>query len=148
MEIRNQHQLVLVGSSGWKNSDIYLKAKDYIDNGQIVIAGYMSDDELKLLYHNCRLFIYPSVYEGFGLPIIEAMASGCVVATSNCGATAEIAGSSAILFDPFDSNSIKKSIFEYLKSNKNMHLTDLARAHAKNFSWKITVDELLNRIQS
>lgn len=148
-EIRNQHQLVLVGSSGWKNSEIYLKAKQYIDNGQIVITGYISDDELKLLYRNCKLFIYPSVYEGFGLPIIEAMAAGCIVATSNLGATAEVAGSSAIFFDPYDINSIKNSILDFINSNeKKIHLTDSSIIHATKFSWERTVDELLNRIKN
>jgi len=77
---------------------------------RIIIAGFVPDEELGILLKNALAFIHPSVYEGFGMPIIEAMANGVPVACSNVASLPEVAGSAALLFDPFDTNSITQAL--------------------------------------
>lgn len=100
-------KLILVG----KHPDIFKShpIKDYCSD-RLIITGFVPDEELGILLKNALAFIHPSVYEGFGMPIIEAMANGIPVACSNVASLPEIAGSAALLFDPFDIDSITQAM--------------------------------------
>ncbi|WP_386686433.1 glycosyltransferase family 4 protein [Lonepinella sp. MS14437] len=138
--LRSCYPLVLVGDSGWKNNELFNK----INTAQIIVTGYLSDNELKKIYASALLFVYPSLYEGFGLPIIESMASGAAVITSNCGAMAEVAGKAAYLVDPYSVKEITDACSKVLADSK--FRDDLVQAgikRANEFRWANTVDQLL-----
>ncbi|MDV7104215.1 glycosyltransferase family 1 protein [Vibrio sp. TH_r3] len=145
-ETRRSIPLVLVGDQGWKNSELFDEAKNLIDKQQIIFTGYVSDSELRLLYASAKLFVYPSLYEGFGLPVIEAMASGVAVITSNIGATAEVANNSAMLVDPNNISEIRHAMAEVI-SNQQLRekLVADGLARAEQFSWENTAREILER---
>ena len=103
---RERWPLVLVGSPGWQSDEIHTAIERGQAEGWIKYLGYVEEAILPILYAGCRLFTYPSWYEGFGLPIAEAMASGVPVLTSNCSSMPEVAGGAALLVDPGSVESI------------------------------------------
>ena len=97
------HQLVITGKPGW-GADLQ-KTEPFLR-----FTGYVDDDELPALYAGAQVFAYPSLYEGFGLPIIEAMASGAPVLTSNRASMPEVAGDAAVKVDPYETQSIRDGL--------------------------------------
>lgn len=140
-----QVSLVLVGKSGWGEAkDLRLKIKDL----RIVETGFVPDEDLPALYSGAEVFVYPSLYEGFGLPVLEAMQSGCPVITSDRSATAEIGGQAAFLVDPSDTQALTEAMREVLASQKmrdSLISEGLKRAQA--FSWKKTARQTLEAYQ-
>lgn len=102
----SKHTLVICGKEGW--GEVLPSSAD------LIFTGYVEDEELAALYTMADLFVYPSLYEGFGLPILEAMACGCAVLTSNRGAMQEVAGDAAQTVDPTSLNSIEHGLEEVL----------------------------------
>ena len=98
-------KLVIVGVSGWDNKAVY-KTK----NPNIIFTGYVPEEDLPVFYCNAKLFVYPSLYEGFGFPILEAMNCGCPVITSNISSMPEVAGDAALLVDPCNVGEIKSAV--------------------------------------
>ncbi len=115
-------ELRVAGERGWGGVDV---------DGWV---GRVSDDELAALYRGARCLVYPSLYEGFGLPVLEAMACGTPVVTSLGGATEEVAGGAAVLVDPRDSSSIAAGIAE-AESRRN-ELRSLGLARVRAFRWE------------
>ncbi|OOE95381.1 glycosyltransferase family 4 protein [Salinivibrio sp. IB643] len=146
--IREQSPLVLVGDSGWKNGSMVESARSLVVSGQIKFTGYVSDRELKQLYASAMVFAYPSLYEGFGLPVVEAMASGSPVLTSNCGATKEVAGDGALLVEPKSIAAITSGLLK-LSENPLLReqLVEKGNVRVAQFTWKKTVDDLLLTIE-
>src|SRR5258705_7617449 len=103
-------QLVVVGKEGWLAHELfaYLKTADISD--RVRFPGYVSDDDLRALYSSCQVFVYPSLYEGFGLPLLEAMACGAPVITSNVPSIMETVGNVARLISPTDSRDLARGI--------------------------------------
>lgn len=146
--IREQSPLVLVGDSGWKNEAMLYTARSLVASGQIKFTGYVSDRELKQLYASARVFAYPSLYEGFGLPVVEAMASGAPVLTSNCGATKEVAGDGALLVEPISIESITLGLLKLIENPLlREQLVEKGKTRVAQFTWKNTVDDLLRTIE-
>jgi len=104
-------------------------------------AGRVSDEELAALYRGARCLVYPSLYEGFGLPVLEAMACGTPVVTSRGGATEEVAGDAAVLVDPLDVDAIAAGITGALARGEELRAKGLERAKA--FSWDRVARETL-----
>jgi Glycosyltransferase len=139
-------QLIIAGKEGW-NSDDVIKAKyesEFQDD--IILLGYVSREDLPTLYSGADLFVYPSLYEGFGLPILEAMACGTRVATSNVTSMPEIASEHALYFDPTDITSICETIKIGLE--KNWDGQEAAVHHAKSFTWERTARETLAAMEA
>ena len=113
--------LRVIGAEGWGG----VKVEGW--------AGRVSDEELAALYRGARCLVYPSLYEGFGLPVLEAMACGTPVVTSRGGATEEVAGDAAVLVDPLDVDAIAAGITEALARGEELRAKGLERAKA--FSW-------------
>jgi glycosyltransferase involved in cell wall biosynthesis len=116
---------------------------------QLKYLPIKTDATLASLYNNALLFIYPSLYEGFGFPIIESFQCGCPVITANCSSTIEIGVTAATYFDPSDEASIKHSIHQMLYNKKEQEkMVQLGYQRAKDFSWEKTVAKTLELYHS
>jgi radical SAM superfamily enzyme YgiQ (UPF0313 family)/glycosyltransferase involved in cell wall biosynthesis/SAM-dependent methyltransferase len=137
-------RLVLVGASGWRNEAIRLRVARGVASGRIVDLGYVPEEDLPALYSMAAALAYPSLYEGFGLPILEGMASGVPVLTSNRTATAEVGGPAALLVDPEDTRAIRDGL-ETLLTNGDLarELSEKGLAHAARFSWEAAAGETI-----
>ena len=133
---RNRFVLVIVGGKGWGNINLQKLIQENQLDGLVKLLGYIPDHELALLYSNARFLIMPSIYEGFGLPILEAMQYGTPVLTSRNGSMAEVAGDGGMFIDPYSIESISAGIQRMLEDDeliKNLGRKALHRA--KEFSW-------------
>ena len=132
-------QLVIAGQKGWLSDDLmaYLDESELRD--RVLFTGHLSDDDLRALYSSCRVFVYPSLYEGFGLPLLEAMACGAPVVTSNVGSILETVGDAARLVSPTDAGELSHAITNLLEDAiERDRLSALGIEHAKKFSWERT----------
>ncbi|RXT28467.1 glycosyl transferase family 1 [Rhizobium leguminosarum] len=142
---RGNTRLVIVGATGWMVSDLLqsLKTNDTID-----FLGHVSDSSLAELMQGARALLYPSLYEGFGLPVVEAMARGIPLLTSNTGATAEIAEGAAILVDPTNVDDIRGGLVRLLTEPELLGaLSAQGRERAKSFSWERTAQLTLETLE-
>lgn len=139
-----QHDLVLVGGDGWKSEGLRQQIQSLQLSKRVHFTGYVTDADLPLLYNLADIFVFPSLYEGFGLPVLEAMACGIPVVTSNSSSLPEIAGDAALLVDPCDVESIAAGIRTLLADQELR--TDFSRkgiARAKLFTWERCAHETL-----
>jgi len=138
------HQLVFVGKETWYASVIRAAAKKSGVSNRIHFTGFVSDQELVQLYGACDLFVYPSFYEGFGLPIVEAMACGRAVACSNTSAMPEVADSAAILFDPYSEEELVRAMRDLLLNPElRSRMERLGMQRAATFGWEKTASKTL-----
>jgi glycosyltransferase involved in cell wall biosynthesis len=134
--LRTTYPMVLVGSKGWLDQGLQKQIKKRVNDGQIISLGYVSQTELQHLYAAAKLTAFPSLYEGFGLPIIESMASGTPVLTSQNSAMQEVASGHAMLCDPEDINSIEVGLRGALEIQEwQQQATIDGINHSKNFTW-------------
>jgi alpha-1,3-rhamnosyl/mannosyltransferase len=134
--------LILVGPPGWRNQEI----RDRIITAEphVRYLGYLSQEDMAALMAGCAAFVMPSLYEGFGLPVLEAMASGVPVVTSRGGALEEVAEGAAILVDPQDTEEIAAGIERVLDDTVLREtLVQKGLARAAQFSWERTARETL-----
>jgi glycosyltransferase involved in cell wall biosynthesis len=110
----------------------------------IVIAGYVSDEDLPAIYSLSKIFLFPSLREGFGIPILEAMACGVPVITSNTSSMPEVSGDAAHIVDPYNPNEITKAIIKILTEKEYWNsLSEKGLKQHKKFSWKIMAEQVL-----
>ena len=131
------HRLVLVGGAGWGE-------QPGLDDDGIVLPGYVPDDALPALYRGADVYVYPSLFEGFGIPVVEAMACGTPVVVSNHPSLDEACGEAAIRVDPHDPESIAAGISEAL--TRHDELARVGLEHAAQFSWRATGETMLNAL--
>lgn len=141
------YKLVIVGGKGWNNGEIY----DYVNarhlQEQVIFTGYVSNEEVTHIYANASLFIYASLYEGFGLPPLEAMQSGIPVITSNNSSLPEVAGDACILVDPYNIDEICDAIMRVLDSEElQREMREKGIEQAKKFSWETCGKTVLARL--
>jgi len=141
---RSQYRLLITGTS---------LDTDFDQNGSVLpegvsLLGYVDKAELPGLYSGAAAFLYPGIYEGFGLPIIEAMASGAPVVTSRTGAAPEIAGGAAILVDPFDVESIETGLEQAILPEEARRLIELGRDRARLFEWSAAANATIEVYRS
>lgn len=138
-EILESHQLVLVGKvSDLDRVNLMALAKKLRIEEQLILTGYVNDDDLVELFKNCQVFVFPSLHEGFGLPALEAMACGAATIGSNVTSIPEVIGRTDALFDPRDPKDISDKIFKALTdSNFRSSLHIHAITQAKKFSWDL-----------
>jgi glycosyltransferase involved in cell wall biosynthesis len=134
--------LVVAGQKGWLSTDLYARIERLGLADQVVFTGYVPDSDLPALYSGADAFVLPSLYEGFGLPVLEAFACGTPVITSNVSSLPEIAENAALLVDPLSVEKIAAALErvctdDYLRHN--LRLAGLARA--AQFSWKRCAEE-------
>ena len=130
------HRLVLCGEPGWANSDVYRRAQEPDLAPHIVFTGFIADADLVSLYGGCDIFAYPSLYEGFGLPVVEAMAAGVAVLTSDNSSLREVAGDAALLCDPLSVEDIAAKL-RRLAADAELRAALVARGHARaaGYTW-------------
>jgi glycosyltransferase involved in cell wall biosynthesis len=129
-------QLALVGPRGWEFREILEEAGR---REGVRVLGEISDDDLAALYQSCTVFCYPSLYEGFGLPLLEAMAAGAACVTSSVSSLPEVGGSAAVYVDPTSVADIREAIERLLASGEERKALGIrARQRAAGFSWEHT----------
>lgn len=140
--IDEQIQLVLAGGKGWFCEPIEQKIAELQFETSVILTGFVPDDALPLLYSGAEAFVFPSIYEGFGLPVVEAMSYGAPVITSNVSSLPEIAGNAAIFVTPTAPESIAEGIKSVLKNpEKREQMKEAGRLRAQHFSWPRTAEE-------
>lgn len=136
--------LVIVGQKGWDFADLFARVSGLGLEGQVIFTGYVPDDDLPALYSGAEVFVLPSLYEGFGLPVLEAMACGAPVITSTVTSLPEIAGDAALLVDPMDIEALAGALERVCTDaalRQHLRLAGLARA--AQFSWQRCAEETL-----
>lgn len=137
--------LVIVGARNiWKSEPLGKSVQQYKLEPYVHFTGYIPDAELPALYNGADLFVFPSLYEGFGLPVLESMACGTPVVTSNTSSLPEIAGDAALLVDPYSVEAIAESI-QLVLSDKELaqDLRSRGLERAKMFTWEKTASETI-----
>jgi glycosyltransferase involved in cell wall biosynthesis len=136
--------MVMVGNKGWLYQSFFERLEELALDDAVVLPGYVPDVDLAAVYSGARLVAVPSLYEGFGLPVLEAMACGVAVVCSDTSSLPEVGGSAACYFDPTDVEAIADTILKVWRDNalrERMHQDGLARAG--QFSWARAADETL-----
>jgi len=139
------HHLLFVGKETWYSKELHAAVLKYGIAERVHFTGFVEDDELVHFYAACDLFVFPSFHEGFGLPILEAMACGRAVACSNSSAMPEVADSAALLFDPHSTQAIGQAIKDILlDAELRTRLERLGSQRAAAFSWEKAAEQTLN----
>jgi len=131
-----EYKLHIVGAKGWQNSTLAKSVEkcNYKDN--LVFHGYISNCKLQKLYQQSSVFVYPSLYEGFGLPLLEAMANQCAIISSNTSSLPEVAGDAALYFDPRQRSDLINQLQYLLKNTETQHiLAEKGKDQLRKFSW-------------
>ena len=138
------HELVCVGPYGWSSRDLYQHV-DRLGLGRIVhFTGYLPVEDLPAIYNLGEFFVFPSLYEGFGLPVIEAMACGTPVITASSSSLAEIAAGAAETVDPRDTEALAAAIVAVASDRgRQEHLRQRGLLRAREFSWARTAQQML-----
>lgn len=142
---RKQFPLVLVGIKGWKNYKLQRLIGALVQDKHLYYLGYISEKNLPYLYSGAFGFIYLSIYEGFGLPLLEAMASGVPILAANRPCITEIVGDAVLLADPFNIRDIFLNLCQLLYNNKlREQLKQQGINRADKFSWTKCIDDTVN----
>jgi glycosyltransferase involved in cell wall biosynthesis len=144
-ELARNHPLLIVGPRGWEEQEILRAASD---RGAVRLVGFVADEELAALYAGCAVFCYPSLYEGFGLPVLEAMAAGAAVVTSPVSSLPEVGGDAVVYADPEDERSIAAALERLLRSpDERARRAERALRQAAEFSWERFAAELIEELE-
>ena len=143
--LRNDFPLVLVGEQGWRSEHTHLLIKQGVKDGWLHYHGYLPETQLRLVMRNCALFTFASVYEGFGLPVLEAMKSGRPVLSADLPPVKEFARDTIRYFDPYNIEEITAALQAGLEDQSWRESSgQLARKQADNFTWKETVKQTIS----
>lgn len=144
-DLRDRHPLLIAGPRGWEERAIIDAAHG---SEHVKLAGFVSDEDLAGLYAACAVFAYPSLYEGFGLPVLEAMAAGAAVVTSDASSLPEVGGSDVVYVQPEDEGSISQALEQLLRTpHERAALGERARRRAAGFSWDQVAEGMLGELE-
>lgn len=145
---RDTYPLVLAGGKGWLMDNInHIIEKNNLEDS-VIMLGYVNNQELQWLYQNCYFFVYPTLFEGFGLPVLEAMTLGAPVITSNISSIPEITHDAALLINPTDENNLLDAMCQaYTQPELGHLLKEKGLLQAKKFSWQTTAKNVLEIYQ-
>ncbi len=142
-------RLVLAGKKGWLYDDLFARVEALGLKDRVVFTGYVADDDKAPLLSGALALVYPSLYEGFGLPVLEAMACGTPVLTSNVSSLPEVAGSAAFLVDPLDVDAIAQAMSRLINdADLRNTLVEKGYAQIGEFSWAKAAREVLQVLES
>ncbi len=135
-------QLVIAGGQGWLCDDVLAEAARHRE--RVLVTGFVADEDLPALYRQAALFVFPSLYEGFGLPVLEAMACGTPVVCSNVSSLPEVAGDAAVLVSPHDVEALAAGMERVLSDARLRHeMIERGKARAALFTWERAAEQLL-----
>jgi len=141
-------QLVLVGKKAWLYGQTLRTLEDQGVSDSTILTGYVSEDDLPALYTGALCFVYPSYFEGFGLPPLEAMTCGTPVIAGSLTSLPEVVGDAALLFDPFDTTALKRALARLIDDpNLRAELSGKGLSRARSFDWQETARETLKVYQ-
>lgn len=142
--ILDEYQLVIVGKRIWKTDEIFTKVKQLGLENKFVFTGFVNDDDLPLLMNAADLLVFPSLYEGFGIPPLEAMACGTPVTASNTSSIPEVVADAALLFDPYNVEEMSAAMYKVLTDEQLQgKLRQKGFERVRQFSWEKAARETL-----
>jgi alpha-1,3-rhamnosyl/mannosyltransferase len=148
-KVRQVYPLVLIGMKGWKSSKIEQEISPLTMTGEVRQLGYVSRTELATLMAGACALIYPSIYEGFGLPPLESMACGVPVICANSTSLPEVVGDAGILIDPEDTDELARALFRIVEDDQLRAVLSLrSRQHAGQMTWSRCVESTLKVYRS
>jgi glycosyltransferase involved in cell wall biosynthesis len=147
--VRKHYPLVLAGQLGWKSDDIEQALERGKRRGDVIQPGYLSNLQVCQLYSGARAFVYPSFYEGFGLPILEAQGFGIPVITSNCSCMPEVAGSGALLINPEAYAALADAMCAIIDDHElHARISRLGLENSRQYSWANTAQQTMELYRS
>jgi glycosyltransferase involved in cell wall biosynthesis len=142
-------QLVLAGKRGWLYEELFSEVRRRSLEGRVLFPGFVAEDDLAALYSGALGYVFPSLYEGFGIPVLEAQACGVPVMTSNNSSLPEVAGDAALLVDPADVDAIADAMLRLATDDAlRAELVKRGLANVKRFSWEKCARETLEVLES
>ena len=145
---RKNLKLVIAGKRGWHDRPVMNLSKKEIFQNQLIFTGYVDEADKPFLMKGAKLFLYPSLYEGFGIPVLEAMSLGVPTITSNVSSLPEVAGSGAMIVDPRNENELLRCMLNLLEDeNERYRLEIKAVRRSEAFSWKKMAHETLHQYE-
>lgn len=143
----DNYKLVIAGGKGWKHKKIYREARTSKYKNDIIFTGYIDDKDKPCLYKLATIFVYPSFYEGFGFPPLEAMSVGTPVLSSFSSSLPEIVDNAAIMIDPYNIDEITKAMYDVIADNDlAKRMIEKGKMQSQKFGWKRTAHEYINLI--
>lgn len=140
--------LVVIGKKGWMYEEIFEKVKNLGLEKRVTFTGFIDEEKIAEILNNAQCFVLPSFYEGFGIPVVEAMACGCPVACSNTSSLPEIAGSAASLFDPQNPDDIGEKISNIINNPRySQKLINLGLERQKLYNWDTCTKVITDSIE-
>jgi glycosyltransferase involved in cell wall biosynthesis len=142
--LSKDYKVVIIGSANDEHSYLMALCESLNISEKVIFTGYVPYEDLPYFYNSCSTFVYPSLYEGFGLPPLEAMSCRVPVITSNVSSIPEVVGDSALLINPFDTEELKNAMEKVLEDTALREtLSSKGFERSKLFSWKKTAEETL-----
>ncbi|HWY80287.1 MAG TPA: glycosyltransferase family 1 protein [Candidatus Sulfotelmatobacter sp.] len=142
-------QLVIIGRRGWQYEEILAAPRKFGVEGHVKFLENVQDDELDVFYQHALCYVLPSLYEGFGLPVVEAMQRGCPVITSNVSSLPEVGGDAVLYVDPEDVTDIEEKIKQLISDKKlREELIEKGKKQIQKFSWEKSAKETLAILKS
>lgn len=137
-------KLVIAGKKGWLYESIFNQVQKLALEDKVIFTDYIEEEDKPLIYHMADMFVFPSIYEGFGIPVVEAMASSVPVITSTSSSLPEVAGDAAILVEPKDIDSMAKAMNKILEDEElRKFMIEKGHAQAKKFNWESSAEKLV-----
>jgi glycosyltransferase involved in cell wall biosynthesis len=144
-ELGARQPLVLAGGRGWLADQLEQELAENVSRGRVVRLGYVTDAELEWLYANCFAFVFPSLFEGFGLPVVEAMSLGAPVVVSNAASLPEVVGEAGLQVDPLDEEALFIALRRLTRGEVDRGvLRQRSLARAREFSWRRAAEQVLD----
>ncbi|MCI5059338.1 MAG: glycosyltransferase family 4 protein [Flavobacteriales bacterium] len=141
---KSKIMLLIAGDTGWGDVNLESLIKNLNLSSYVKLLGFVDEPTLATLYAYARFLVLPSLYEGFGLPLVEAMTYSLPVLTSNNSAMIEIAGNAGVLVDPLDKESIKQGLIQLINDDKLYNvLSQNAKENVRRFNWQFSANQLL-----
>ena len=138
----NGVKLICAGGRGWMYEDVFQTVEELRLSRDVIFPGYVAEEDLPMWYAAAKVFVYPSTYEGFGLPVIEAMACGTPTITTNASSLPEAAGDAALLVPPDDADALSEALARLLDSESlREELSARGLKHTDKFNWPDTARE-------
>lgn len=143
--VRNQYKLVIAGARGWLSKDLLLRIEVLMKRGDIISLGYIDSEDLPYIYSGSHGFALPSLYEGFGLPILEAMAAGTPVMTSTSSSLPEVAAGAAILTNANDIEDISQGLLQLIEDQQwRKEAVNKGLARAQEYTWEKCINKTVD----